>query len=222
MDKVKKRLFIASNLFIFITTIIMVTITLIFGSWAARKDGGPFEYWQHIVTFTILSNILLGIVAGVSACIGLYRFKSKEFLSRRLLTWYLIAATSAVLTCLTVLFFLAPARAASGRDYFDMVLGPMFFLHFFNPILAAITYIFFSGTKKATMRDRLLSLLPLIIYSIPYLICVVILHIWPDFYGITFGGQLVYVPLVFIGFCAVIFGIASALSYCHNRQIALK
>ena len=222
MNQTKKYLFIVINLFILITTIIMVTITLIFGSWAARKDGGPFEYWQHIITFTILSNIFLGLVTGASAVIGLCRLKSKNFLPRQLLTWYLIAASSAMLTCLTVIFFLAPVRAASGKDYFDMILGPMFFLHFFNPILAAITYIFLSGPQKSTLKDRILSILPPTIYAIPYLINVVFLENWPDFYGITFGGQLIFIPLVFLGFCTVVFAIASGLSYCHNRQIAIK
>ena len=219
MNATKKRIFITNNLFIFITTVIMVTITLVFGSWAARKDGGPFAYWQHIVTFTILSNIFLGIIAGISAIIGLKRLKSGKSLPRKLLTWYLIASSSGMLTCLTVIFFLAPMRAASGKDYFDMVLGPMFFLHFFNPVLSAITYVFFSGKFKATMRDRLLAMLTPIIYGAPYIICVAIIHVWPDFYGLTFGGRNYLIFLVFAVFCAFIFGISSLLAFCHNRYI---
>ena len=222
MGTTKKRLYIAGNLFIFITTVIAVTVTLIFGSWAARKDGGPFAYWQHIVTFTILSNIFLGIISLVAACIGLYHLKSGKALPKKLLTWYLVASTSAMLTCLTVLFFLAPVRAASGKDYFDMVLGPMFFLHFFNPILSAVIYIFFSGRKKATIKECVLSLIPPAIYAAPYVICVVIIHIWPDFYGLTFGGKDYLLFLVIVIFGAITFSISSLLAYCHNRQTALK
>ena len=203
-------------------TAIMVTITLIFGSWASRKDGGPFAYWQHIVTFTILSNIFLGLVACVATIIGLHRFKSHQPLPRTLLTWYLAATSSAVLTCLTVILFLAPIRAASGKDYFDMILGPMFFLHFFNPILAAITFIFFSGPPKITKKACFFALIPPAIYSIPYVLCVVFLHVWPDFYGLTFGGHNYLLILVFVIFCAVIFGISSFLAYCHNHQIRVK
>ncbi len=222
MNKTKKRLFIISNLFIFITTFIMVPITLIFGSIASQKDGGPFAYWQHIVTFTILSNIFLGVVAGISAYTGFRCLKSKEELPKSLITWYLIAATSTMLTCLVVLFFLAPARAASGKNYFDMILGSMFFLHFFNPILATITLVFFADSHELTLKSRLLSLLPPTIYAIPYVINVVFLKIWPDFYGLTFGGQLIFLPFVFIALCLIVFTIASAISYCHNRKIALK
>lgn len=222
MNKTKAKLFIANNLFIFITTVVTVTITLIFGSWAARKDGGPFAYWQHIVTFTILSNILLGIIALIAVIIGLNRYKTKRALPKALLTWYLIATTSGMLTVITVLFFLAPLRAVSGKDYFDMVLGPMFFLHFFNPLLASITYIFFSGKKRATLKDRSFAVLPPILYSAPYVICVAILHIWPDFYSLIIDEKYYLLVLVFSIFCAVTFGISSLLAYCHNRQIALK
>lgn len=222
MDKTKAKLFIANNLFIFITTAIMVTITLVFGSWAARKDGGSFAYWQHIVTFTVLSNIFLGIIALIAAIIGLHRYKTKRALPKALLTWYLIATTSGMLTVVTVLFFLAPMRVASGKDYFDMVLGPMFFLHFFNPLLASITYIFLSGKNKATLKDRLLAVVPPILYSAPYIICIAILHIWPDFYSLIIDEKYYLLCLVFFIFCAVTFGISSLLAYCHNRQIALK
>lgn len=218
----KKRLFILNNLFIFITTVITVTVTLTLGSWAARKDGGPFAYWQHIVTFTILSNIFLGIVSLIAACIGLSNFKSGKALPKQLFTWYLIASSSAMLTCITVLFFLAPTRAASGKDYFDMILGPMFFLHFFNPILSAITYIFLSGNKKATLNDRLLAIIPPVLYAAPYIICVVFLRVWPDFYGLTFGGKDYLLFVVLAVFLILIFSISSLLAFLHNRFAVQK
>ena len=218
----KKRLFVLNNLFIFIMTAIFVPVTLIFGSLASRKDGGPFAYWQHIVTFTILSNILLGIVALIAAFIGYRKLKDRQPLPKKLLTWYLVSTTSGMLTVLTVILFLAPMRAASGKNYFDMILGPMFFLHFFNPVLAAITYTFLSGNQKTTKIECLLSLLPPIIYAVPYFVCVVIIHIWPDFYGLTFGGQNHLIIFVCAVFCAIVYGISSLLAYCHNRQIALK
>ena len=207
--------------------VVSVIVTLVFGSWASRKDDGSLygmqiDYWMHAVSFTILSNTMLGIIALVSSIIGLKGLKKKKELPKSLLTWYLIGATSGVLTCLTVITFLAPMRAASGRDYFDMLLGPMFHLHFFNPLIAAISYIFLSGKRKATLSDRLLAVLPPVIYAAPYLICVVFIHVWPDFYSLTFGGQNHLLMLVFAVFVAVTFSISSLLAYCHNRQVALK
>ena len=71
----KRQVFVWLNLAIFAMMLIAVISTLIFGSRAARLDGGAaagafqltdgtfngikIEYWFHIVSFTILSNIFL-------------------------------------------------------------------------------------------------------------------------------------------------------------------
>ena len=212
----KKILFIINNLFIFITTAIAVPVTLIFGSRAVRIDNIDSPYWMQIITFTLLSNIFLGIVAFFAFIIGLK--KRKKTLPKNLSTWYLVAASSAMLTFLTVILFLAPTRAFNGKNYFDMLLEPMFFLHFLNPLLAAITFIFFTD-HKINLKARLLAVLPIAIYAIPYILCVVVFKIWPDFYGVTFGGRYYLTPLVFLVFCLVLFGISSALAFLHNKKL---
>ncbi len=230
MDK-KRKAFIGINLFIFTTMVAAVVSTLIFGSRAARLDGsvaagasqlidGTFagvkiEYWHHVVSFTILSNIFLGIIALIAATIAIQN--PKKDVSKTISTWYLIATSSGMLTFLTVIIFLAPMRAISGKNYFDMVLEQMFFLHFLNPVLAAINYVFFMNKEKINLKPRLLALLPPIIYASPYILCVCIIKCWPDFYGLTFGGQYYIVPIVFIIVCAFMFGISSALAELHNH-----
>lgn len=228
----KREIFIWVNLAIFITMIIAVTSTLIVGSRATRLDGdtavgasqltdGTFggvkiEYWYHVVSFTILSNIFLGVVALVSAIIAMR--KPQKAFSQRLTTWYLVAASSGMLTFLTVLLFLAPMRAINDKNYFDMLLEQMFVLHFLNPILCAINYVLFLETKeKVGLKPRLLALLPPIIYASPYIIFVCIIHWWPDFYGLTFGGNNYLILPVFIIFCLFMFGISSTLAALHNH-----
>ena len=222
MEEKKKKWFIYLNLLVFITTVISVAVTLIFGSWASRKDDGTLfgmhvDYWMHVVSFTILGNIMLGIIALVAAIIGIKCLKKKKELPKGLLTWYLLGATNGTLIVLTVVSFLAPLRVASGKEYFDMLLGPMFHLHFFNPLVMDFCYIFLSGKRKATMKARLLSLIPVVIYSAPYIICVVILHVWPDFYNLTFGGRNYLLFIVYAVFLAVVFGTSSLLAFCHNK-----
>lgn len=236
MDKNRKK-FIYLNLFIFVAMIIAVTSTLIFGSRAARLDGGAaagafqledgtfggvkIEYWHHVVSFTILSNIFLGIIALISAIVALKN--PKKEISKRMSTWYLIAASSGMLTFLVVIFFLAPMRAVGGKNYFDMLLEQMFFLHFLNPILAAINYIFFLEPKeKVGLKPRLLAILPPVIYASPYIICVCIIKCWPDFYGLTFGGKYYIIPFIFLLVCAIMFGISSGLVALHNHFSNLK
>ena len=228
----KRKKFVYINLFIFIAMVIAVTSTLIFGSRAARLDGGAaagafqlvdgtfggikIEYWHHVVSFTILSNIFLGIVALIAAIVALKH--PKKELSKKMSTWYLVAASSGMLTCLVVLFFLAPMRAVGGKNYFDMLLEQMFILHFLNPILAAFCYIFFLETKeKVDLKPRLLAILPPVIYASPYIICVCVIKCWPDFYGLTFGGKYYIIPFIFIAFCGIMFGISSGLAALHNH-----
>lgn len=217
--------------------IIAVTSTLIFGSRATRLDAGTtagaaqitegtfggveIKYWHHVASFTILSNIFLGIVALISTIIAL-KNPNKPF-SPKVSTWYLVAASSTMLTCLTVLFFLAPMRAISGRNYFDMLLEQMFFLHFLNPILGAICYIFFFKTEtKIGLKPCFLAILPPVMYSSPYIFCVCIIKIWPDFYGLTFGGNYYVIPLVYLIFCSVMLVISSSLAALHNHYQKLK
>ena len=230
MDKNRKR-FIWINIIIFIFMVAAVTSTLIFGSRATRIDGGALagitelidnsfagvkiSYWHHIVSFTILSNIFLGIIALIA---GFLAAKNpKKEVSKGLSTWYLVACSSGMLTVLTVIFFLAPMRAVSGKNYFDMLLEQMFFLHFLNPVLATINYIFFMNKEKTELKPRLLAILPPVIYAAPYIFCVCIIKVWPDFYGLTFGGNNWIIPIIFALMCAIMFGISSLISFLHNR-----
>lgn len=209
----KKQLFIINNLIIFFTAAIAVPVTLIVGSRTTRLDNTPYPYWMHIVSFTLLSGIFMGLVAGVTAFIALFAKMKKMPTTphkKAIQLWYLAATTASMITCLTVLFFLAPMRAAKGGNYFDPLLETMFFLHFFNPVFAAITYIFTMDKIKITWRARLLSALPFVIYAIVYLTCV-ILGLWPDFYGLTFGGKYYLTPIVFLVFLALSYGITSGL-----------
>ena len=202
--------FILSNTFIFATSIVAIPVTLTVGSRASRLDNlAGIEYWQHIATFTILSNIFLALVALVAIFVGLK--KSSKTLPQSFLTLYLSAASAAMVTCLTVVLFLAPMRAINGKNYFDMLLEPMFFLHFLNPILSAVTFVLFTSNDKLPKRSKFIATLPIIIYAIPYFLNVVILHTWPDFYGLTFGGHYFLIPVVFTVFWLLSFIIAITL-----------
>ena len=214
----RRLLFILSNIFIATTTVAAVIVVEIYGSRAGRLDNNGFPFWQNIVTFTVLSNIYLAVVAAIATIYNIFHKSSP--LPRWLTTLYLSAVSSALITFFTVILYLAPARALSGRNYFDMLLEPMFFLHFFNPVLSAVIYIFFMDGAKLPLKSRLLALIPFVIYAIIYLVFVVILKICPDFYGLTFGGHYYLTPLVFIGFIAVDFGIATMLNTLQCKYLA--
>lgn len=215
----KDLVFIINNLFIFITTVIAVPVTLIIGSRTTRMDGGDIPYWQHVATFTILSGIFLGLVAGVSAFTYIYaKFTKIQIPHKKAITiWYLIATTASMITCLTVLIYLAPARVITkGGKYLDLIAEMMFFLHFLNPLLSAITYVFATDNIQINFRTRLLTTLPIVIYSIPYVLCVMVFKIWPDFYGLTFGGRYYLAPVAFAVFIMLSLVISTGLIKIKN------
>ncbi len=217
-NHIKNLFFVINNLFIFVTAAIAVTVTLIIGSHTAHVDNSPFPYWQHIATFTILSNIFLGLVAGICAFTVIYSKLRKIAIphQRAIELWYLTATTAAMITCVTVVFFLAPARVSRGGNYLDPFLETLFFLHFFNPLLAAITFVFTTNNTKISFKTRLLTTLPIVAYAIPYFTCVMVLKIWPDFYGLTFGGRLYITPIVLAVFIVVSLAISSVLVKLRN------
>lgn len=216
----KKRTlwFTIINAFLVLTTIIVTYITLSFGTVAGQVDTGASYGWMYIVTFTVQSNLLLGLIALINLIFGIRNFTKNKPIPRAALTWYLVASSAAMLTALTVMFFLAPIRAVSGRNYFDMLLGPMFFFHFFNPFLSAAAFIYLTPRIKFVRPDCFLALLPPIAYAAPYILNVVILQNWPDFYHFTFGGHYFAILPVFIMISSVTFGIATALVKFHNHR----
>ena len=208
------------NAFLFISTVIVTIITLSFGTVASQVDTSVTEGWFYIVTFTVQSNILLGLVALVAMIFGIRSLKTSKPLPRSLITWYLVASSAAMLTAITVIFFLAPSRAIlKGRNYFDMMLGPMFFFHFFNPFLSAFTFIFLTPKEKIAKKSCFFAVIPTAAYAVPYVLNVVILKTWVDFYGFTFGGHVWTVFPVFLVMSGITLGIAALLAFLHNKQI---
>ena len=216
----KKRTlwFTIINAFLFLSTIIVTYVTLSFGTLAGQVDTNVEESWFYILTFTVQSNILLGLIAAVNIIFSVRSLIKNKPIPRAALCWYLVASSAAMLTALVVIFFLAPMRVIGGRNYFDMLLGPMFFFHFFNPFLSAAAFIYLTPAIRFARPDCLLALLPPIAYAGPYILNVVILNNWYDFYNFTFGGHNLAILPVFIVISTITFSIASGLVYLHNRR----
>lgn len=206
----KKTLFNLANIYFLISTILVTYFTVAFGTVAGQVDTGSSYGLSYLATFTVESNIFLGLIALVSL-IATRKNKPNP-------TLYLIAATLVVLTCLVVVLYLSPLRVAAGKGYFDMLLGPMFFFHFFNPLLAALTLIFlFPSREKLTLKSRLFALLPLSFYGVFYF-AGVIAGLFPDFYSLTFSGRYYFIPLVVLIIASLVLAVASTLAHFYNRR----
>lgn len=190
---------IISNFIIIITTFIAVGMYF-----TGNLDSLGATRFQCLRYFTTLSNILLAIAALIYV---VFELKGNVPEWVRLLKFAGTVATA--ITFITVCTFLAPTAAIKSGPgiiwkFFEK---NVFVLHLTSPVLGFITFVFFEK-GKIEKKLTIVGAIPSFIYSILYLIMVVILKRWPDFYGFTFGGKYYLSPLVII----VMFGFSYLLS----------
>lgn len=174
--------------------------------------------------FTTDSNILAAIG---SLAYLVFRFATRHDPERRPPQWLavfkFVGTVAASITLLTVVFFLAPMGAVRGKGLTTVLLfftGNVFVLHLSTPVLAIVSTLLLEKDVPITRRQALLGTLPTMVYGIVYLVMVVVLKVWNDWYGFTFGGQYQFVPVVMI----VMFLFSLALSMgersIKNRGLA--
>lgn len=166
--------------------------------------------------FTNLSNILVAIASLVTLIFNCkMAYKDKFFLPKWVMVLKFSATVSVTLTLMTVVCFLAPITTKMGLSYFHLFEGNYFFLHFFTPVLAIISVIFFERTKDFKFKYCLFGILPTVLYSIAYIYQVVFVGKdnggWPDFYHFTFGGNFKLVPIVGLAMYAVTFAFCAII-----------
>ncbi len=117
----------------------------------------------------------------------------------------LILISMTTLTFFTVLLVIGPIdgypKNYSGRN---------FFTHLIVPLLSLVSYIFFEEKMKFEWKYSSAVLIPFGIYSIVYVINVVLLGSWPDLYRINEQG-LWY--LFLLGFLAADFGLGQGIYF---------
>lgn len=204
---------------------IFITIsTLIITAMGVFKGAGKGQLGENMINigyfkaFTIDSNDLAGIA---SLIVAIYLIKSIVKKEDKLPYWVVVlqyvSAVSLGLTFLTTATFLAPNQVARGSSYWTYFIGTMFFFHFFNPLLTILACIFGDKEFHLGKKENLFGILPMCIYAVVYLINVVFLKSWSDFYGFTFGGRNWTILPVIIVMLLVTFGIGALIRFCKNK-----
>ena len=156
--------------------ILIFVITAISFLFCFRKDGR----WdlragkKSLRFFTILSNLF----CAVSALLWV--------LSSSYGAWLLkyVGTVAVTVTLLTVIFFLGP-----NMGYKPLFSGKDLYLHLCGPLLAIVSFCFMECQFALSFSLSLLGILPVIIYGFVYLVEVVILKNWEDFYGYNKDGK---------------------------------
>ena len=163
--------------------------------------------------FTVNSNILAGL--SMMLCIP-YTVDGLRTGYYHLPDWVVVlmhmAVTAVALTFLVSLFILAPVKG------FELIFsGSRFFLHGVCPVLSIVTFCCLICSHLVKLKESYLALIPVLIYTIVYLMVVLIGEEnggWNDFYGFVTRVPL-WVSLTLI--MPITFGIATLLRLGHNK-----
>lgn len=156
-----------------------------------------FVGWASLKFFTNLSNILVALASLILLFYNIRNIiKNKYEYADWALKLKYCATVAVAVTFVTVVLFLSPANVLiNGKTYWDMFLNNGFFLHFFTPVLAVISFVFFEKIQNFRFCDALWGVLPVLLYALVYFLMVMVVGNgnggWPDFYGFTFGGSYI-------------------------------
>lgn len=194
------------NLFVFVSSV-AITITFFIGGGEGNMQAMGAECFRY---FTIDSNLLCGM--GCLAYDVFYAIKMVK--GTEIPKWVdliKLSVTSAILlTFLTCVVFLGPTMG-----YAMIFTGRNFLLHALNPIAALLTFALLE-TRVLPKKFSIIGIVPTFVYSLAYVPCVVFAHVWPDFYGFTFGGHNWIVPFVLIIMYGVSWAIGLGLLVLNN------
>jgi len=126
-----------------------VWLTSAFGS--GRHGALSVEGLQSLRYFTVLSNLLQGGVCFACLC------------GANVGRWKYVAAVSVALTFFVVLLLLGPAYG-----YDSMYVGANFWFHLILPILGMVNFLIVDREGTFSLRDSLLTLIPMLAYSLFY------------------------------------------------------
>lgn len=207
--KLRNRLSLAMN---------ALTVLLVFGSVLMAflpKASSDAESLQLsgaavFIFFTVDSNVLAAI-----ACLLLIPFnirsirRGEDAIPQWALTLKLIGTVAVGLTFAVVMVFLGPSLG-----YPRMFQGTNLPLHLLCPLLAILSFCFCERGLFVTKKRLLLTVIPTVIYGTVYMLNVIFLENWTDFYGFNIGGFWYLSYLLFPGFTYLL---ALGIRALHNK-----
>ena len=163
-----------------------------------------YRGFKSLVFFTNLSNILAALASAVTLCFNFKNVVKDEYAFPKFaVVLKFVATVSLTVTFMTVVFFLAPIFAFSGKGYFTLFSGYNFILHFLTPVLEIASFLFFEKGLGLGFGYTFVGIIPVLLYGAVYIVMVALIGEenggWADFYGFTFGGKTWVIPFSIAG-----------------------
>ena len=155
------------------------------GNMAPGVGFGAFKY------FTVDSNVL----AALSALFALpWSFRTmlggNRVMKRSVTLFKFVGAASVTLTMATVFILLGPRYG-----YGAMFEGNNLYMHLITPLLMIVSFAFAESKGDMPFKGTFLGLVPTAVYGMVYIVEVLIIKEWNDFYFFNAGGKwYIYMP----------------------------
>jgi hypothetical protein len=107
-------------------------------------------------------------------------------------------------------------------SFYDPILafgGYNFNLHFICPVMILVAFLTVESATQFTIKDSLICIIPIIVYSLIYFYNVVIVHNWEDLYNFnTYLPFYISMPLIYL-FVFLIADVLRRLNNIKNRYV---
>ena len=200
-----------------IVILVIVSLILLFTSPSGVLAENSFLAFRY---FTVLSNVLLGVIALILAVFEIVALKKKEALPSWSNLLFFVGSTGTTLTWLTVIVWLGPTMG-----YPFMYAGANLFMHMLTPVVGIFRILFLGiDSKGVSFKQSFFGMIPMVLYTIYYLTNVILHDGYGDanydWYGFAYDGLGSGIAALFI-MLAITYAICF-LSYFGHDQIRKK
>ena len=167
--------------------------------------------WDSFKFFTTDSNVLAAVGCGaVAVCDALMLTKKINKIPHAVILLKYMGVIGLMLTFFTVLVLLVPAYGVA-LEYG----GTGFHMHLSAPVAAFLSLVLLDGERDITLAQTPLGLVPVVFYGVFYMMQVVVLCNWWDFYLFNQGGMwYVTMPVII----ALSYGMCLLVRLLYNRK----
>ena len=167
--------------------------------------------WDSFKFFTTDSNVLAAVGCGaVAVCDALMLTKKINKIPHAVILLKYMGVIGLMLTFFTVLVLLVPAYGVA-LEYG----GTGFHMHLSAPVAAFLSLVLLDGERNITLAQTPLGLVPVVFYGVFYMMQVVVLCNWWDFYLFNQGGMwYVTMPVII----ALSYGMCLLVRLLYNRK----
>ena len=168
---------------------------------------------NRFIYYTNISNLSVGVLSLVNIVLLTRSLVKNEVFSNHIFSIVKFAILNMVtLTFFTVLFFLMPMTSIQ-----EMYSNNKFITHLVAPLLTMSSYLFLEEKSLFKWRYSLFALVPPIIYSFIYVICVVFVKCWPDIYQINTKGLWYVIEII-----TAIFAFGLSQGFYFLKKLLIK